>query len=420
VSGSRGTRITISGLSRWRRASSLALLALTACARGPAPGPPGEEPRLRVALAVEAGEITIGGQGDVVAAVDGAPMFRIPAGQSVVLRPDGAAFTVSGSGEGRFERLAFASLSPNRAVTVGNRPYRGTVEAFASGGRVTAVNVVGVEAYLAGVVNAEMGRRATSERAALEAQAVVSRTYALRNRGRFGAAGYDLQAGVADQVYGGIESETSLGVAAVQATAGMVLTYEHALIVPFFHSTCGGRTATPEEAFVAVRPLPYLRSIRDTRRDGSAWCDGSPRFRWAVEWEGDALRDILRRTLPAALGVDAGAVTELRDVYVRRRGPSGRATDVRVKVAGGEIPVPAHAVRTVFQTPEGRPLGASAVEFAATHDGARLAHLTASGGGWGHGVGMCQWGAVGRARGGQHVEEILAAYFPGTSLARWY
>jgi stage II sporulation protein D len=369
---------------------------------------------------VETGEIEIGGQGDVVAALDGTPVFRIPAGRSVVLRADGAAFAVSGSGEGRFERLAFASLSPNRQVLVRGRPYRGTLEAFVRRGRITVVNRVGVEAYVAGVVNAELGRRTAAERAAVEAQAIVSRTYALRNRGRFVAEGYDLQTGVVDQVYGGIEAETALGIAAVQATAGMALTWRGDLIHPFFHSTCGGRTASPEEAFVSVRGLPYLRAVRDTRGDGSAWCDISPRFRWSVEWEGAALRDILSRTMAAVLGVDSGAVTDLRDVYVRRRGASGRPTEVRVRVAGGEIPVPAHAVRAVFETPEGRPLGGSAVEFVPTRESDRLARLTANGGGWGHGVGMCQWGAVGRARGGQRAEEILKAYFPGTILARWY
>jgi stage II sporulation protein D len=347
-------------------------------------------------------------------------VFRIPAGRPVVLRADGAAFTAGGSGEGRFERLAFASLSPNQPVLVRGRPYRGTLEAFVRRGRITVVNRIGVEGYVAGVVNAELGRRAAPERAAVEAQAIVSRTYALRNRGRFEAEGYDLQAGVADQVYGGVEAETDLGVAAVQATAGTVLTWHGDLIHPFFHSTCGGRTASPEEAFVSVRPVAYLRAVRDTRGDGSAWCDISPRYRWTVEWEGAALRDILSRTMAAVLGVDSGAVTDLRDVYVRRRGPSGRPTEVRVRVAGGEIPVPAHAVRTVFETPDRRPLGGSAVAFETVRDGDRLVRLTANGGGWGHGVGMCQWGAVGRARGGQRSDEILSAYFPGTTRARWY
>lgn len=375
---------------------------------------------LRVALAVGARSVEIAGQGDVVVAWDGRPEFRLAAGQALTLRSDGSAFAVDGGPGGRYERLTFASLSASRYLTVDGRPYRGTLEAFVRREAVTVVNVVGVETYLGGVVNAELGRRTSSERAAVEAQAIVSRTYALRNRGRFVAEGYDLRAGVADQVYGGVASETEIGLTAVHATAGLVLVYDGELIVPFFHSTCGGRTATPEEAFVSVRPLPYLKTIRDERRDGSAWCDGSPRFRWTVEWEGAALRDILGRTLPAALGVEAATVTDVRDVYVRRRGPSGRATDVRVRVAGGEIPVPAHAVRTVFETPEGRPLGSTAIEFERVEGDQVLARLVASGGGWGHGVGMCQWGAVGRARGGQDHQTIVNAYFPGATLARWY
>ncbi|MDH5198620.1 MAG: SpoIID/LytB domain-containing protein, partial [Gemmatimonadota bacterium] len=222
------------------------------------------------------------------------------------------------------------------------------------------------------------------------------------------------------QVYGGVTSETDLGIAAVRTTAGLVLVHDGELIVPFFHSTCGGRTATPGEAFVSVRSLPYLKAVRDERRDGTAWCDGSPRFRWSVEWEGAALRGILARTLATALGVEATAVTDVRDVYVRRRGPSGRATEVRVRVAGGEIPVPAHAVRTVFETPEGRPLGSTAIAFERHQGEQPLTRLVVRGGGWGHGVGMCQWGAVGRARGGQDRRTIVNAYFPGVTLARWY
>ena len=355
----------------------------------------------------------------MLAAAEGQPVLRLPAGRTLALRADDTALLADDGAEGRYERLTFASLSPSSPLTVDGRAYRGTLEAFVRRGAVTVVNRVPVEAYLAGVVNAEMGRRAARERAALEAQAIVSRTYALKNRGRFVAEGYDLEAGVTDQAYGGVAAETDLGWAAVRATAGVVLTWHGDLITPFFHSTCGGRTADPTEAFVSVQRLPYLRSVRDVRPDGSAWCDISPRFQWTVEWEGSELHDILERTLPRVLGIDPASVTALRNVYVRRRGPSGRATEVRVQVAG-EIPVPAHAIRTVFQTPEGRSLGGLAVEFEAQRSGDRLTALVAHGHGWGHGVGMCQWGAVGRARGGQNHRTILEAYFPGTTLARWY
>ena len=101
------------------------------------------------------------------------------------------------------------SLDPGRHVRVEGRPYRGIVEVFSSGSGLVAVNVLPLDAYLGGVVNAEMGRRAPDEEAALEAQAIVSRTYALRNLGKFASRGFDLRASVADQAYLGVESERS-------------------------------------------------------------------------------------------------------------------------------------------------------------------------------------------------------------------
>jgi stage II sporulation protein D len=348
------------------------------------------------------------------------PVRRLDAGDRLALAADGAAFRVQDAPADRYEQLAFASTTPERFVTVDGRPFRGAIEIYVRAGRLTVVNAVPLEQYLQGVVNAEMGRRAAAERAALEAQAVVSRTYALRHRGRYGADGYDLLAGVSDQLYTGVSAETELGIAAVRATAGLALWYHGALIDAFFHSTCGGSTAAPEEVFQTVRGTPYLRPVSDARPGGGAYCDISPRFAWTVEWEGSQLRDILRRTVPLMLGIDSTAVASLRDVYVRRTGASGRATDVRIAVGGGEIPVPGYAVRTVFQTPEGGPLGGSAVTFTAQRDGDELTALVARGHGWGHGVGLCQWGAVGRARAGQDARTILNAYFPGTSLARAY
>jgi stage II sporulation protein D len=370
-----------------------------------------------VALVTDADRVTIGAQGGALGAARGVPVLRLGPGDSVVLAADGAALA---TGADRYEQLAFASTTPERFVTVNGRPFRGAVDVFTRTGAITVVNALPLELYLQGVVNAEMGRRAESERAALEAQAVVARTYALRNQGRYGADGYDLRAGSGDQLYAGVAAETEVGVASVRATAGLALLYHGAPIAAFFHSTCGGSTAAPEEAFQSVRSTPYLRPVSDARPGGGAYCDISPRFAWTVEWEGSQLRDILRRTVPAVLGIDSAAVTDLRDVYVRRTGASGRVTEVRVRIGAGEIPVPGYAVRAVFETPEGRPLGGSAVRFEARQQDGALAALVARGRGWGHGVGLCQWGAVGRARAGQDVRTILNAYFPGTTVARAY
>lgn len=370
-------------------------------------------------MAVAAPQVTIGGPGRLTAFADGAAALQID-NQQVTVSADGRAVRVGGGNPGRYERLLLVSADPGGAVGVNGGRYRGTVELLAQGGGVTAVNRVGVEDYLLGVVSSEMGRRSSNEAAALAAQAVVSRTYALRNRGRFASQGFDLEAGVTDQAYGGVDSETPEGGAAVRATTGLVLTYRGQLIAAFFHSTCGYATATPSEAFRGIADLPYLRSVSDRRPGGGYYCDISPRFRWTVEWDQVTLRDILRRTASRVLGISEETVSEIREVRVQHTGRSGRATELRIDVGGGEIPVRAPDIRVVLVTPEGRPLGSTAVQLHAERKGDRLVRLVAAGAGWGHGVGMCQWGAVGRARAGQDFREILGVYFPGAQIERWY
>jgi stage II sporulation protein D len=217
-----------------------------------------------------------------------------------------------------------------------------------------------------------------------------------------------------------VDAETPEGNAAVRATAGLALTYRGQVISAFFHSTCGYATATPAEAFRGIDNAPYLRSVSDRRPGGGYYCDISPRFRWSVEWDAATLRDILRRTATSVLGVSAATVDDIRDVRVEHTGRSGRAAEIRIRVGRGEIPVYAPDIRQVFLTPEGRPLGSTAVQLHPEREGDTLVWLKAAGAGWGHGVGMCQWGAVGRARAGQDFREILAAYFPGTVIERWY
>ena len=416
--------------SRWehasgtgtRRAAVAALLALVAACGPPVPGPQptGREPDVRIGLAVGVTGVSVGGEGRTVASQRDDAAFRLAPGETVAVRPDGLAIAVDGgTGAGRYERLTFVSLDDARFVTVDGRPYRGVVEVFVAAGGVTVVNVLPLESYLIGVVNAEMGRRAPDEQAALESQAVVARTYALRNQGKSAANGFDLVAGVADQAYGGVASETGEGRDAVRATRGEVLTYAGELIVPFYHSTCGGSTAEPEEAFRTVRSVPYLAVVSDRHGTG-AYCDISPRFAWNVEWDGPTLRRILRHTVPSNVGVEAAAVDEIRDVRQRRTGRSGRTTELRVTVSGGEIPVFGPDVRAVLQTPDGRSLGSTLIRLTSEYRDGVVDQLRVAGLGWGHGVGMCQWGAVGRARAGQSARTILETYFPGAHVSRWY
>jgi stage II sporulation protein D len=199
-----------------------------------------------------------------------------------------------------------------------------------------------------------------------------------------------------------------------------VLTYGGALIEAFYFSTCGGRTAEGYEVFRgAVRP--YLRSVSDLNESGSAYCSISPRFRWREEWSGEALRATLQRTLPPVAGAGNAPIGTVTDVRVTQRSASGRVEQLSIALGGTEVRVDGHVrIRQVLRPPSGQLLRSTAFSLMATGAGRNVTNLVVDGVGAGHGVGLCQWGAVGRARAGQDYQQILAAYYPGTRLERRY
>jgi stage II sporulation protein D len=171
---------------------------------------------------------------------------------------------------------------------------------------------------------------------------------------------------------------------------------------------------------------PYLRSLPDVADDGTAYCSLSPRFRWHEEWTGEALRATLQRTLPPiAAGAGGSSATaadvgEVRDVRVTYRTPSGRVGQLTVGLRRGDVQVDGPDVRQVLRPVSGELLRSNSFTLSVSRAGRRVTRLAADGGGAGHGVGFCQWGAVGRSRAGQDHERILAGYYPDTVLERLY
>jgi stage II sporulation protein D len=381
------------------------------------------EPQLRIGLLVGASSATIGGGDDlVITDPSGARVAAVPAGEQWRVVPYGAGIALQPFGRpgpAPMEMVAVVATDPRDLVRVNGRTYRGVVEFVRDTAGLTVVNRLLLESYLVGVVSAEMGRRNQSEFEALKAQAVVSRTYALRNLRRRAALGFDLHAGVSDQVYGGSESETPEGREAVGLTRGQVLTFGGRPIDSFYYSTCGGHTADGVEAFRAAS-RSYLRSFADVDEHGQAYCRISPRYRWREEWTGDALRMTLRRTLPTTLGVGADRASEVRDVWVAQRTASGRVGRLGITLPADHLMVEGPAVRRVLRPASGDLLRSAAFTLTASRSGREITRLVAEGSGAGHGVGMCQWGAVGRSRAGQDYQRILAAYFPGATLQRSY
>ncbi len=376
---------------------------------------------VRIGLVVGAPELRIGGDGPlVVTNPAGVRVLDIIEGSSWLVRPAGAAMTLSGPGGldgGRQDAVVITPLHPGQYVRLDGRDYRGEISIISGPAGLTAVNRLGLESYLAGVLSAEMGRRDPTEVQALYAQAVISRTFAVKNAGKRRALGFDLYGTVADQVYGGVGAETPQSWDAVRMTRAEVVTWNGGPIDAFFYSTCGGRTESGTAVFQLAGD-PYLQSVSDLDGDGQAYCRFSPRFRWREEYSGDSLEAMLRRTLPGLTQVSPSAVSRVEDVKVSRRTPSGRVDALEFTLAGRRVSVTGQGVRRAFLLPDGGILRSTAFDVQERADGSRVSWLAIDGRGAGHGVGFCQWGAVGRARAGQTYGQILAAYYPSTRVER--
>ena len=321
-------------------------------------------------------------------------------------------------GEVALRSVTLVPLDTAGTVIVNGRAYRGRLQLVRGGDGVRVINHVDVEEYLVAVVGAEMGRRAVGEEASLEAQAVASRTYTLRNIGRFGAQGYDLGADVSSQVYGGVATELPMARLAVERTRGEILTLDGEPIEAFYSSTCGGHSEGSGAVF-SGGDRSYLPARPDLSPDGTSWCAISPAYRWRQQWSGAQIAATLRRTL-AAERLSTGRATDLREARVLDRTASGRIQRLELVGAAGRTIVTGAAIRRVLEPPAGGLLRSNDFTLRITRTGGRIERVEAEGRGYGHGVGMCQWGAIARARAGQGYSEILLSYYPGAELRKIY
>lgn len=303
------------------------------------------------------------------------------------------------------------------------RRYRGAIRVSPTDSGLVIVNVVGIEDYLRGVVPLEIGgSRSPAEQAAVEAQAIAARSYtwvrlaAVRAESRYPS--YDLVATVADQVYGGVDAERDATDRAVRATAGLVLKYAGRVVDAPYSSSCGGETAAPDEVWRA-NGAPYLRRVSD-RIPGSTdryYCDPAPRFAWTREFNEAELDAAVRSYLRSYSNAPADGPGKVRGFSIESRTPSGRVAQAAFLTDRGTFTVRGNDVRYVLRRVGGEILNST--YFTVTTQTARdgvLTRLSLRGNGYGHGVGMCQWGAIGRARAGHSARAILAAYYPGTTV----
>ena len=278
--------------------------------------------------------------------------------------------------------------APN--LRVGSRKVAGRVRLLARRGELLVVAVEPFEAYVAAVVSREAPPRFQPE--ALAAMAVAVRTYAVGAAEKPRDPAYDVVAGVEDQVFDGMDGVAAVYREAADRTRGVVVRYKGELARTVYHSTCGGRTEDARSAW--GKDIPYLQA------QSCDDCADSPVYRWEYR-----MSEAEGRRVAGALGVPPGK--DLR-IAVAGRTPTGRASRVRVSSGGVSRELQAAEFRKVAGYAKIRSLKMEIVPVAG--------EWRFTGEGWGHGVGLCQFGANGMARRGAGFRGILARYYPGTEI----
>ncbi len=335
--------------------------------------------QLRVAVEKGVDRLKVGSSTNaVVKDVSGRKLGNIAAMNAFYAIPTegGVALNAMRSGAVRIEPLA------GGYVYIGDFWYRGEVLVVPTGKGLTAVNYVDIEQYLYSVLGSEMSSSWPLE--ALKAQAVAARTYAIYKQQNERNALYDVTNTQASQVYKGVASEFSSTQAAVNATAGQVLTYNNRLILSVFHACSGGHTENVEDVWSEA--LPYLRGVQDFDQDVS-------QCQWVKSFSGKELSKRLS-------GV--GNVVSISPTLT----PYGSIKSMKIVGTSGTRELKGEALRNA--------LGLRSTRVTITQESTGLRF---NGRGWGHGLGLSQWGAYKLASQGINYRQILGHYYQGTKLS---
>lgn len=352
----------------------------------------GSEGNIRVCIARKPGALSL--QGRDLALYDlptGRLRYKIQRKSSLVMKREKDSFLFL---EGpRVKARAFLVTAAGGALEVQGRRYYSPLKIFPGpNGEIWAINELPMENYLAGLVNAEIPLLWPME--ALKAQVVAARTYAMyQKRNRVGEL-FDVDSTVADQVYEGIEKEDERAHQAVRETAGQILVYNGNPIFSVYHACCGGRTDSAEGFWIGEHP--YLKSIP------CGFCLDSPHFLWNYQISKENFAQTLS---PAGLWG-----SQVLDIAIAQRTESKRVAQLIIQSDKERVALSGKDFRRVMGYDSIR-----STHFIVKRENGNFLF---SGLGWGHGIGMCQWGARGMAEAGENYPSILRHYYPGTELRR--
>ena len=285
--------------------------------------------------------------------------------------------------------------SDGRGIWVGQKRYSGILNLLVLESEILVINILGIEKYLSSVVGSEMPAKWPLE--ALKAQAIASRTYALKQKGN---PIYDIDSTQKNQVYNGLESRTYKTARAVRSTRSLVLTYKNKLINALFHSSSGGMTENSQDVW--KNEYPYLSSVRDFDRN-------NPKLQWKKKFSSGELQKLFP---------EIGGIKKIEILNITN---TGRVKNVKIfgkygsdQISGVDIRKRMNLKSTFmrFKFIEDK-------KYISDNDNSNIPiekTLIVFGQGSGHGVGMSQWGARYMASKGQKAERILKHFYKGVGI----
>lgn len=269
--------------------------------------------------------------------------------------------------------------------------FRGDIQLIKNNMKLSVVNYIDLEDYVKGISVRETSHYWPID--SLKAEVIAFRTFALYKMQENKQKDFDLTSDVYSQVYGGRTSERYRINKAVDETRGMVLTYQGKIFPAFYHATCGGHT---EDASLFWNiNIPPLKGV------SCNFCQESPHFKWHKVLSRKEIRDAL---LKSGLTIE-----DIKDILILGRDKSGRITDLKIVTDKKEIKISAKDLRNI--------LGPNIIKSTNFQVEVIEDDVVFEGFGWGHGVGLCQWGAYFMAKQGYTYEQILEYYYPGCEIS---
>jgi stage II sporulation protein D len=282
----------------------------------------------------------------------------------------------------------FIKCEDAREIYINNRLFRGNIQLVKTGNsKLLVVNHIQMQDYIKGILYNEISHYWPVE--ALKAQAIVSRTFALYQMQESRSKNFDVTSDIYSQVYGGKFSERYRTSKAVDDTNGQVLFYKGKIFPAYFHATCGGVT---EDAFVLwnIDLVPLKGGV-------CGFCKESPHYIWHGDISLKEMQDKLNQA-----GFKVGSIS---NILIDGRNKSGRITNIKIISGDTQKNIPPKDFRIA--------LGPNFIKSLNFNVSVAGWDAVFEGIGWGHGIGLCQWGAYFMAKRGDSAEKILKHYYPG-------